>query len=271
MRLLVVLNLVLLVQVCLGGAIVPGPREDSSSSSHSSDGSGVALTRRKRGWGWSSSPSNQVTKRPIGWSFGDTQEVTVKPKKTNRYTQSARRTTASPAFYHNVNVNVHYGRPTKSLGRELVKAALIVGAAGAVKAYSKPATPAPMTAKQRAEARERRRQERLARHGITSTPIVPVTAAVVEGTAATTAVPLANSELIPVMMQDENKLLHIVYVPRDKIPPGGIPIATSAPFPGNPGAGGQLPPAAPPVSPQQSPVGPVGQQPVAAAVVPQLP
>uniref|UniRef100_A0A182S8J8 Uncharacterized protein n=1 Tax=Anopheles maculatus TaxID=74869 RepID=A0A182S8J8_9DIPT len=138
--------------------------------------------------------------------------------------------------------------------RQLVKAAVAVGVAGAVSSYAKPVRPSTKSPQQREEERERRRQQRLSRRS-TTTAIPPVE---VNATTTTTEkVPLANSELIPVMVQDANSLLQIVYVRRDQIPPGGIPIAMQMPFP-----------VAPPA--QQPQPGPQDQQQPSPVVQPQL-
>ncbi|KFB39074.1 hypothetical protein ZHAS_00006398 [Anopheles sinensis] len=243
MRLLAVLYLVFLVQATLAHE---GGASNGRDEEPSGDG-GPALTRRKRGWGWSSSPSNRATKKPIGWSFSET------PKKPKRRPlvlapppPPPGPAPSAPVYYVPVTGPVYNvpaptftfqtPRPTKSLTRELVKGALVVGTVGALHAvYSKPVKK--KTAAERAAERALREQRRHLRKN-RSTTVAPAT------NETTTAIPLAQSELIPVMVQDANKLFQVVYVPRDKIPPGGIPIATSPSFPTGPGSG--VPQVAPP-------------------------
>uniref|UniRef100_A0A4Y0BPT3 Uncharacterized protein n=1 Tax=Anopheles funestus TaxID=62324 RepID=A0A4Y0BPT3_ANOFN len=187
------------------------------------DQSTELLTRRKRGWSFSSSSSKKVTRRPIGWNISNRQPVQQQQyqQQQSYYVPGAQSQPSS--------IIVNFARPTKSMTRQLVKAALAVGVVGAVSAYSKPVQPITKSPSQRAEARERRRQQRLSRRS-TTTAIPPVDG----NLTVTTAVPLAAPELIPVMVQDANKLFQIVYVRRDQIPPGGIPIATQMPFPAGP-------------------------------------
>uniref|UniRef100_A0A182WHE1 Uncharacterized protein n=1 Tax=Anopheles minimus TaxID=112268 RepID=A0A182WHE1_9DIPT len=212
-------------------------------------GKGEVLTRRKRGWSWSSGSSKKVTERPIGWNFNNT------PVQQQQYVPQ--QTVYVPVPQYRSSYTVKFGRPTQSMTRQLVKAALAVGVVGAVSAYSKPVQPSTKSPSQRAAEREKRRQQRLSRRS-TTTAIPPV-----DGNATTTtAVPLAAPELIPVMVQDANKLFQIVYVRRDQIPPGGIPIATQMPFPPGttmPGVQQQPFPFGPGAQQQQYPAGPGAQ------------
>uniref|UniRef100_A0A182QVE0 Uncharacterized protein n=1 Tax=Anopheles farauti TaxID=69004 RepID=A0A182QVE0_9DIPT len=231
MRLLGVLYLFFLVQGDVGtyGEVVePG-----------ANGSAPYLTRRKRGWSWSSSATKKVTKRPIGWSVGSrpssqkavqkpypTQQSHYVPPQPNHYVPTQQ------IYYPQVQqpYPVSYTRPTKSLTSQLVKAAVAVGVAGAVSAYAKPVRPSTKSPAQREEERERRRQQRLSRRSRTTTEIAPTTVEAGNSTLTTTPAPLANSELIPVVVPDANNLLQIVYVRRDQIPPGGMPIAVPMPL-----------------------------------------
>uniref|UniRef100_A0AAG5CWA6 DUF4794 domain-containing protein n=1 Tax=Anopheles atroparvus TaxID=41427 RepID=A0AAG5CWA6_ANOAO len=251
MRLLAVLYLVFLVQATLAQReAAPDPDQESSDD-------GPALTRRKRGWGWSSSPSNRATKRPIGWSVGETEKKAKRRPFVQPPPPPPPPAPAQQIYYAQPATGPIYSvpgptftfqmvRPTKSLTRELVKAALVVGTVGAVKAYVKPVKP--QSAVDRVAQREARRHLRKNR----STTVAPAT------NETTTAVPLAQSALIPVMIQDANKLFQVVYVPHDKIPPGGIPIATAPSFPIGPGSG--VPQVASPFDlPGQAPSPPVNQ------------
>uniref|UniRef100_A0A182NES3 Uncharacterized protein n=1 Tax=Anopheles dirus TaxID=7168 RepID=A0A182NES3_9DIPT len=209
----------------------------------STAGGSAYLSRRKRGWSWSSGTTKKVTKRPIGWSF-DSKQQQQQQKPVQKYYPTQQTHYVPPQQKHYVpsvqepyqpsSITVNFGRPTKSLTRQLVKAAFVVGVAGAASAYAKPVRPSTKSPAQREEEREKRRQQRLSRRSTTTTAIAPTTE--VDGgnltTTTTTAVPLAASELIPVVVQDANKLLQIVYVRRDQIPPGGMPIAIpQIPFP----------------------------------------
>lgn len=213
----------------------------------------ASLSRRKRGWSWSSGTTKKVTKRPIGWNVESKQQQTVQkpyptqqsyyvPPQQSHYVPPQQSQYVPPQQsyyvptvqqpYRQGSITVFRPRPTKSLTSQLVKAAVVVGVAGAVSSYAKPVRPSTKSPAQRAEERERRRQERLSRRSTTTTTITPTTESTTSSTTTTTTqVPLANSELIPVVVPDANNLLQIVYVRRDQIPPGGMPIAVQIPFP----------------------------------------
>uniref|UniRef100_A0A182TJR7 Uncharacterized protein n=1 Tax=Anopheles melas TaxID=34690 RepID=A0A182TJR7_9DIPT len=216
------------------------------------DGTAGDLTRRKRSWSWSS--SSKVTQRPIGWNVNAKPIQQAQYPRQQYYPQQQQQFVLpqQPKYRPAVqsSFSLSFGRPTKSITRQLAKAAVAVGVAGAVSAYVKPVRPSTKSPAQRAEERERRRQQRLSRRSTTTTAVPPVEA----NSTSTTAVPLATSELIPVMVQDANKLLHVVYVRRDQIPPGGIPIAMSVPFPGEPTQQQQPQQQASSVTPPQLPV-----------------
>uniref|UniRef100_A0A182YA02 Uncharacterized protein n=1 Tax=Anopheles stephensi TaxID=30069 RepID=A0A182YA02_ANOST len=194
------------------------------------------LARRKRSWSWSSGSSKKVTERPIGWNVNPrpVQQYVPQQQQQQQYVPQQRYVPQQQYYYTPPTQNryskftVSFSKPTKSRTNQLVKAAVAVGVAGAVSAYAKPVRTSTKSPQQREEERERRRQQRLSRRS-TTTAIPPVEA---NGTTTTTEpVPLAQSELIPVMVQDANQLLQIVYVRKDQIPPGGIPIAMQLPFP----------------------------------------
>uniref|UniRef100_A0A182KGH0 Uncharacterized protein n=1 Tax=Anopheles christyi TaxID=43041 RepID=A0A182KGH0_9DIPT len=202
------------------------------------------VTRRKRSWSWSSSSSsNKVTQRPIGWNINTRPPPVQQYPRQQTYTQSAypqqqygpQQAYYMPVVHSRPSITVSFGRPTKSVTRQLVKAAVAASVVGSVAAYVKPVRPSTKSPAQRAEERERRRQQRLSRRSTTTTTVSPPE----EGNSTTTPVPLAESELIPVMVQDANNLLQIVYVRRDQIPAGGMPIAMQLPFPAGSAAGQQ--------------------------------